>query len=73
MMTYPNADFAGLYGHEDPSDPACVKSRSGFVIKVAGCPITWKSTLQTKTALSTMEAKISDAKRHRVQYLMERS
>ena len=59
IHAYPDADFAGLYGHEDPSDPACVKSRTGFVIKVANCPISWKSTLQTKTALSTMEAEIS--------------
>ena len=56
---YPDADFAGMYGHEDPADPACVKSRTGFVILVAGCPISWKSTLQSKTALSTMEAEIS--------------
>ncbi len=56
---YPDADFAGFYGHESPDDPACVKSRTGFVILVANCPICWKSTLQSKTALSTMEAEIS--------------
>jgi hypothetical protein len=59
INAYPDADFAGLYGHESPSDPACVKSRTGFVICVANCPIMWKSTLQTKTALSTMEAEIT--------------
>ena len=56
---YPDADFAGLYGFERPDDPACVKSRTGFVILAANCPIMWKSTLQSKTALSTMEAEIT--------------
>ena len=55
---YPDADFAGLYGHENPSDPSCVKSRTGFVITVANCPVLWQSKLQTETALSTMEAEI---------------
>eukprot|EP00804_Cyclotella_cryptica_P025289 CCRYP_010373-RB/>CCRYP_010373-RB protein AED:0.34 eAED:0.34 QI:0/-1/0/1/-1/0/1/0/497 len=55
---YPDADFAGLYGHENSSDPSCVKSRTGFVITVANCPVLWQSKLQTETALSTMEAEI---------------
>jgi hypothetical protein len=55
---YPDADFAGMYGHEDPTDPASVKSRTGYVITVANCPVLWQSKLQTETALSTMEAEI---------------
>ena len=55
---YPDADFAGMYGHEKPVDPSCVKSRTGFVITFADVPILWKSQLQTETALSTMEAEI---------------
>lgn len=55
---YPDADFAGLYGHEKNNDPACAKSRTGFVITVADCPMVWVSKLQTETALSTMEAEI---------------
>ena len=55
---YPDTDFAGMYGHEDSSDPSCVKSRTGFVITVANCPVLWQSKLQTETALSTMEAEI---------------
>ena len=31
-------------------------SRTGFVLNYAGCPIVWKSTLQTMIALSTAEA-----------------
>ena len=56
--SYPDADFAGMYGHEENTDPACVKSRSGYVITVADCPVLWKSSLQQMTAQSTMEAEI---------------
>ena len=55
---YPDADFAGMYGHEKPTDPASVKSRTGYVITVADCPVLWQSKLQTETALSTMEAEV---------------
>lgn len=55
---YPDADFAGMYGHEKVTDPSCVKSRTGFVITVANCPVHWQSKLQSETALSTMEAEI---------------
>ncbi len=53
---YADADFAGLWGREDVHDPHCVKSRSGYLILINGCPILWKSKLQTETAWSTMEA-----------------
>jgi hypothetical protein len=36
---YPDADFAGMYGHEKQTDPSCVKSRSGFIITFADVPI----------------------------------
>jgi hypothetical protein len=55
---YPDADFAGIYGHEDHTDPACAKSCTGFIITFAECPVFWQSKLQTETALSTMEAEI---------------
>ena len=48
-----------MHGHENASDPICSKSRTGFIINVANCPILWVSKLQTKTALSTMEAEIN--------------
>ena len=53
---YPDADFAGLWGHEHPQDPHCARSRTGFVITLAGCPVVWSSKLQTEIALSTMES-----------------
>jgi hypothetical protein len=53
---YVDADFAGLWDIEDPHDPICVKSRTGFVIMLCGCPLLWKSQLQSLVSLSTMEA-----------------
>ena len=53
---YVDADFAGLWRHEDDQDPVCVKSRSGFVMTLGNCPFIWASKLQTEIALSTLEA-----------------
>ena len=53
---YPDADFAGLWPHEDDKNPTSVKSRTGFVITLSDCPILWQSKLQTEISLSTMEA-----------------
>jgi len=53
---YPDADFAGLWGRDNKQDPHSVRSRTGYVICLADCPILWKSKLQTEIALSTMEA-----------------
>ena len=55
---YPDEDFAGLYGYLKITDPACVKSRTGFLITVSDCPMVWVSKLQTETALSMMEEEI---------------
>ena len=53
---YVDADFAGLWPHEDKNDPTCVKSRTGFIICVSNCPVIWISKLQNEIALSTMES-----------------
>ena len=53
---FADADFAGLWGIENSQDPISVKSRSGWVIMVGGCPVIWASKMQTETALSTMQA-----------------
>ena len=57
LNLYVDANFAGLWGHEDDQDPVCVKSRTGYVLTLGGCPISWSSKLQTEIALSTTEAK----------------
>ena len=51
-----DADFAGGWTGGDSSNPEAVLSRTGFVISYAGCPIYWKSKLQSEIALSTTEA-----------------
>ena len=50
------ADFPRLWGVEDPQDATCVKSRTGYVIRLGGSLLVWKSKLQTLVAVSTMEA-----------------
>ena len=42
---YPDANFAGLWGHEDPQDPHSVRSCTDYVITLAGCPILWRSSI----------------------------
>jgi hypothetical protein len=53
---YVDADFCGMYGHEDPQDPLSVKSRTGYVFTLGENPIHWASKLQPTIALSTVEA-----------------
>jgi hypothetical protein len=54
---YCDADFSGNWTSSiNVVDPSTSKSRSGWVIFYAGCPIIWASKLQTQTALSTTEA-----------------
>ena len=56
MELYVDADFAGEWTRATSLDPRASLSMTGFVLNYAGCPIVWKSTLQTTIALSTAEA-----------------
>ena len=47
-----------MYAHYKVTDPECVKRRPGFSITVVNSLVLCKYKLQTKTALSTMEAEI---------------
>ena len=38
------------------SDPSTARSRMGYIITYAGCPMHWSSKMQTEIALSTTEA-----------------
>ena len=52
-----DAAFAGEWNRDTAmEDPTTAKSRTGYVINYAGCPLTWSSKLQTEIALSTVEA-----------------
>ena len=52
-----DANYAGNWRYKDAHvDPMTSKSRSGWIVCLAGAPITWASKMQTITALSTTEA-----------------
>eukprot|EP00804_Cyclotella_cryptica_P008228 CCRYP_015146-RA/>CCRYP_015146-RA protein AED:0.29 eAED:0.29 QI:0/0/0/1/1/1/3/0/283 len=54
---YCDADFAGNWNKDFAQhNPSTAKSRSGWVIFYARCPIIWASKLQSQVALSTTEA-----------------
>ena len=40
---YADADFAVLWGHEEPQDPICARSRTVIVVTFANCPLLWVS------------------------------
>ena len=56
LKCYVDADWAGAWTFGSSYDPLSTHSRTGFVILYAGCPILWKSKIQSITALSTTEA-----------------
>ena len=51
---YSDAEFAGLWGHENPQDPICSSSRTGFVVTFPNSLLLWVSKLQTKIDIYTM-------------------
>ena len=51
-----DADFAGLWVHENTEDPICASSRNRFVVNFSNCPLLWVSKLQTEIALSTLHS-----------------
>ena len=56
LEAYADADFAGLWGIEEPLDPTSVNSRSGYLIHLGGCPIIWRNKLETLIAVSIIKA-----------------
>ena len=53
---YSDAYFAGLWGHENLQDPIFARSRIGFVVTFANCPLLWVSKLQTEISLPTLHS-----------------
>ena len=51
-----DADFAGLYRVEKDESVDSAKSRSGYIIKLGGCPLICKSQLIPTICLSTAES-----------------
>ena len=58
FKVWADADFSGNWSHTDETitQADTARSRSGYIITYLGCPIIWKSALQTEIALSTTEA-----------------
>ena len=56
MDLYVDADFAGFWAFEHDQEPVSVRSRTGYMITLSGCPIHWSSKLQTEISLYTLEA-----------------
>ena len=56
MDIYVDAAFASGWGTKLGTNPDSVKSRTGYVILIAGCPVVWCSKLQECIACSTMES-----------------
>ena len=54
-----DADFSGNWNAKTtPIDRTTAKSRTGYMIIYAVCPLTWAWKMQTETALSTTEAEL---------------
>ena len=51
---YADADFVGLWGHENPQNPICASSRTGFVVTFANRPLLLVSKLQIEIVLYTL-------------------
>lgn len=56
LNCYVDADFAGLFGYEDDQHPVSVKSCTGFVLTLFGCPVIFQSKLQKEVTLSSTAA-----------------
>ena len=57
LEVYVDADFAGNWDPKQPEiDADTARSRHGYIIRYKGCPVVWKSQLQTEIALSSTES-----------------
>ena len=51
-----DADFVGNWHKEDAMYRDTARSRHGFVIMYAGCPLSWKSSMQGEISMSSCES-----------------
>ena len=57
---YVDSSFAAGWGIEASENPESVKSRTGYIISLANCPVLWISKQQNTITTSTMEAEYID-------------
>ena len=50
-----DATFGNLYRIDPDHEPSTAKSCTGYIITLGGCPLVWKSQLQSTIAFSTQE------------------
>ena len=55
MEVYVDADFSGNWDPKESNHKDTARSRHGYIIMYKGCPLSWKSQLQTEIALSSTE------------------
>ena len=53
---YADANFSRLWIHEDPQDPICDRTRTGFVVTFPSCTLLCMSNLHTEIALSKLNS-----------------
>jgi hypothetical protein len=56
MEVFIDADFSGNWDGAESHNRDTARSRHGYIIMYAGCPVSWKSQLQTEIALSSTES-----------------
>jgi hypothetical protein len=56
MEVCADADFSGTWHAEESWDRDTARSRHGFMVMRAGCPMPWKSQLRAEVALSSTES-----------------
>jgi hypothetical protein len=54
-----DANFTGLHKKEPDADQNAARSRTEYILILGGFPLIWKSHLQTKISLNTLEAEYS--------------
>jgi hypothetical protein len=69
LENYVDASVAGNYGVEPAENPITVKSRTGIIIFLAGCPLIWKSQIESSIALSTFHSEYAGLS-HRMRILI---
>ena len=53
---YADAYFVVMWGHKNPQDPICARSRTGVVVNFDNFPLLWVSKLHTEISLSTLHS-----------------
>ena len=56
LQMFVDANFAGNWDLKESDERDTARSRHGYVIKYRGCPVTWKSQLQTEICLLSTES-----------------